>query len=200
MRPSPHRKRIKHFHEPGDVHELTFSCYRRMPLLTNDKWQALLARFLDQAVQEMQFRLVAFVFMPEHVHLLVYPQTAVPQLDGLLAKIKQPFSSAIRKLLEESQAPLLQRLTLQERPGKQVFRYWQEGPGYDRNLQTPQAILSAIDYLHRNPVRRKLCERAVDWKWSSARHYLGNHGHRDPDLPEIHGLPPECFDAVCVEP
>lgn len=31
-----HRKTIKQFHEPGHLHELTFSCYRRLPLLTND--------------------------------------------------------------------------------------------------------------------------------------------------------------------
>ena len=47
-----------------------------------------------------------------------------------------------------------------------------EGPGYDRNLTQPKTILSAIDYVHENPVRRKLCQRAVDWHWSSARSYL----------------------------
>ncbi len=42
----PHRKTIKHYHEPGDFHELTFSCYRRMPLLTNDAWRGDFARGL----------------------------------------------------------------------------------------------------------------------------------------------------------
>jgi len=36
-----HRKQVRHFHEPGDHHGLTFSCYRRMPLLTNDEWRTL---------------------------------------------------------------------------------------------------------------------------------------------------------------
>jgi len=40
-------KRVKHYHEPGDLHELTFSCYRRMPLLTNDAWPAYLAESID---------------------------------------------------------------------------------------------------------------------------------------------------------
>ena len=26
--PGDHRRRVKHYHEPGDLHELTFSCYR----------------------------------------------------------------------------------------------------------------------------------------------------------------------------
>jgi hypothetical protein len=37
------------------------------------------------------------------------------------------------------------------RPGKMVFRFWQEGPAYDRNLQTQAAVLAAIDYIHLNP-------------------------------------------------
>ena len=33
-----HCKTIRHFHEPGELHELTFSCDRWMPLLTHDVW------------------------------------------------------------------------------------------------------------------------------------------------------------------
>ena len=29
------RKRVRHFHEPGQLHEFTFSCYHRWSLLTN---------------------------------------------------------------------------------------------------------------------------------------------------------------------
>ena len=37
------RKHVKHFDLPGDAHFLTFSCYRRMSLLTNDVWRAMLS-------------------------------------------------------------------------------------------------------------------------------------------------------------
>ena len=66
-----HRKRVRHYDEPGHFHELTFSCYRRMPLLTNDVWRAMLSVSIDRAVKGHSFRLIAFVFMPEHVHLLI---------------------------------------------------------------------------------------------------------------------------------
>ena len=56
---------------------------------------------------------------------------------------------------------LLDRLTIRERPGKQAFRFWQEGSGYDRNLSSPKLIESVIDYIHFNPVRRELCEYLV---------------------------------------
>ncbi len=31
------RKKIRHFDEPGDARFLTFSCYRRMPVLNKDR-------------------------------------------------------------------------------------------------------------------------------------------------------------------
>ena len=70
----PHRKRVKHVDEPGHVHELTFSCYQRRPLLRSDTWTTWLGESIDRAASRHGFALVAFVFMPEHVHLLVYPR------------------------------------------------------------------------------------------------------------------------------
>jgi len=40
----PHRKRVRHFDDAGHFHELTFSCYRRLPLLTDDEWWGELSR------------------------------------------------------------------------------------------------------------------------------------------------------------
>ena len=73
MSKSPHRKTRKRYHQPGEMHELTFSCYRRMPLLTNDAWRTQLSKAIDQAGANSRVQLVAFVYMPEHVHLLVLP-------------------------------------------------------------------------------------------------------------------------------
>jgi putative transposase len=191
----PHRKLVKHFHEPGDLHELTFSCYKRQPLLTNDTWRQHLARCIDEAGQEFDFRLAALVFMPEHVHLLVVRMIPEPEIGLYLARIKQPFSKWVKQHLLELKSPLVDRLTVRERPGKACFRFWQEGPGYDRNLTTLAVIEAAIEYIHMNPVRRGLVKRAVDWKWSSARWYLLDPPRQQlPGLPIIHGLPTGTFD------
>jgi len=90
--------------------------------------------------------------------------------------------------------PLLTKLTVRQRPGVETFRYWQEGPGYDRNLTRARAVLSSVDYIHENPIRRGLCVAAVRWRWSSARHYAAEQPPEDPLLPTVHGLPPEFFD------
>jgi len=198
---------VKHYHEPGDVHELTFSCYRRMPLLVDDEWRKLLCEAIDRAMQRHDFRLFAFVLMPEHVHLIVEPRTALldepavaptdslaSEVDDLLFAIKRPYSFRIKQRLIAQQSPLLQTLTVRQRPGVMTFRYWQEGPGYDRNLKQGRSIEAAIDYVHMNPVRRGLCEHCTDWKWSSARCFLEPHHPIDPDLPRLTPLPPDVFD------
>lgn len=127
-----HRKRIKHYHEPGHLHEFTFSTYRQKPLLTNDNWREKLARTIDAANEGLRFQLVAFVFMPEHLHLLTYPLDEKPKFGTWLARVKQPFSKQVKAILIENRSRLLDQLTVRERPGKYCFRFWQEGPGYDR--------------------------------------------------------------------
>ncbi len=142
---TPYRKTFRRFHQPGDLHELTFSCYRRLPLLTNDACRIELARCIDDAGSKAKFDLVAFVFMPEHVHLLIFPRehsTTTDNIAGYLAQIKQPLSKHVSAMLPPD-SPLAVKLTVQERPGKTCFRFWQEGPGYDRNLTSPSAVRNA---------------------------------------------------------
>jgi putative transposase len=186
-----HRKHVRHFNDPGHFHELTFSCYQRMPLLTNDVWRGMLSEATNRAMDGQGYRLTAFVYMPEHVHLIVYPLTGANTIDRFLSAIKRPYSYRIKQQLISANSPLLARLTIRQRPGVETFRYWQEGPGYDRNLTEASTVLSAVDYLHFNPIRRGLCDAAIGWRWSSARHYAGEGAVDDPLLPIVHGLPPD---------
>ena len=191
----PKHKTIRHFHESGHLHELTFSCLHQKPLLTNADCCGRLARTLDDACRSTSFELVAFVFMPNHVHLLLNPLEDAPAISHLLDRIKQPFSKEIKELLTKGNQRLLRQLTVQERPARTCFRFWQEGPGYDRNIYSKEAMTASLDYIHNNPVKGGLCERAIDWKWSSARFYLSEpEGVQHPGLPHIHGLPVEAWD------
>ena len=192
----PHRKQVRHFHEPGDIHELTFSCYRRMPILTNNAWRSQLSRCIDEACEQLHCCLAAFVYMPEHVHLLVWGFQANEQVSEFLSRVKRPLSSLVRANLEATSSRLLQRLMVRERPGKISFRYWQEGPGFDRNLFTVKAVQASLDYIHTNPVKRGLCVSACDWRWSSARYNASDGQVRDALLPKIVPLPAEFWTHV----
>ena len=154
----------------------------------------MLCQSIDRALDRYDFHLIAFVIMPDHLHLLVYPTTHEFKIDRFLAAIKRPFSYRIKELLIEQQNPLLNDLTIRSRPGKTAFRFWQEGPGFDRNFFSKKAVESAVNYLHLNPVNRRLVTECREWKWSSARWYETNGEIIDSDLPTIHGLPWDFFD------
>ncbi|MEO1495672.1 MAG: transposase [Planctomycetota bacterium] len=191
--PSPHRKRVRHFDATPEPHELTFSCYRRFPLLDDESRRQLLSRSLDAATEGTGWRLAAFVFMPEHIHLLVFPVTPAASVARLLFAIKRPFSYRVKQSLAAEQDPLLEQLTVHQRPGVKTFRFWQEGPGYDRNLRSQRALQASIEYVHANPVRRGLVASATDWKWSSVRWYTSDARVEEPDLPRLTPLPADCW-------
>ena len=151
----------------------------------------MLAESINRAVDRYDYRLTAFVFMPDHVHLLVYPLPNASEISSLLWAIKRPFSYRVKKLLESNRDPLLEELTIRTRPGGTSFRFWQEGPGYDRNLVSPESVQSAIEYIHRNPVRRGFCQRTVEWPWSSARYYELGERSEPSTFPKIEPIPAE---------
>ncbi len=186
--PPPHRKRIRHFNHLGHAHLLTFSCVRRLPLLVKDTWCTLLSDALNRARDRHAFNLIAFVYMPEHVHLLVYPKTKKCTVERILYSIKKPFSDRVKRSMRDSGDSLLNTLTIQERPGKISFRFWQEGPGHDRNLVSQEQCIRAAEYIHNNPIRRGLCRSPEEWKWSSWCFYHRPQEYDLGCLPRIDGF------------
>jgi hypothetical protein len=63
-RPTPHRQ---NFNDPGDAHELTFSCYRGYRFMRAERICQWLARSINIARVGLETDVWAFVFMPEHV-------------------------------------------------------------------------------------------------------------------------------------
>lgn len=125
--------------------------------------------------------------MPEHVHLIVWP-IGNSTISKLLFALKKPFSYRVKRMLAARHDPLLETLTIQGRPDKMTFRFWQEGGGYDRNIHNGKTLRLAIEYIHNNPVRRGLCPSPEDYRWSSWKYYFEPKLWNDPALPTVHGF------------
>jgi hypothetical protein len=89
---------------------------------------AAVHKTVTEKEQVKVIQLVAFVFMPEHVHLLVFPLDQEPSIDGYLAAIKRPVSADVKRDLQREGSPLINRLTIRERPGKEVFAFGRRAP------------------------------------------------------------------------
>lgn len=164
----PHRT---NYNVPGHAHELTWSCYHGYQFLSKERTCQWLVESINAAREELDFDLWAYVFMPEHVHLIVHPRQPLYEMEDIRQAIKEPCARDAIAWLSENAPEWLPRISVQKR--NRVRRhFWQKGGGYDRNIEEPATLLKMIDYIHENPVRRGLVERAIDWWWSSARWYI----------------------------
>jgi REP-associated tyrosine transposase len=150
----------------GNAHELTFSCYQNRSFLSKPLTCDWLVDAIEQAREELNFSLWAYVFMPDHVHLLMLPRNQKYYISQILRRIKQPVGiKAIRYLKQNNPSGLKQLATGQE---YRKYRFWQKGGGYDRNITRMDTLMECLEYIHRNPVRKELVETPEQWRYSSA--------------------------------
>lgn len=140
--------RLKRFHDSGQTHFITFSCWRHRPNLSAPATRPVFEAALERIRSAFLLRVYGYVVMPDHVHLLL----SEPQRDTLAIAIKSLKQGVSRRLLED--AP----------------RFWQKRY-YDFNVRNHDQFLEKLRYIHRNPVKKGLCARPEDWEWSSFRHY-----------------------------
>ena len=162
-----HRKTRRSFDVPGDSHFLTFSCFRRLPLLSSDRSRGWMINAIRQSQNRRLFDLWAFVVMPEHVHLVLLPLEKTP-VAGILSALKQSVSKRAILWLKQNAPAYLENLLDRQPNGDAHHRFWQRGGGYDRNLRSVHEIYEKVSYVHQNPVRRGLVATATEWRWSSA--------------------------------
>ena len=139
-------KSLVRYHESGNLHHVTFSCFERRPLLGTPSARELFERSFETMRKRYDFFVTAYVVMPEHVHLLVSEPRRC-----LLSKAIQALKLSVS--VQSKQRPFWQK------------RY------YDFNVWSEKKIIEKRRYIHRNPVRRGLALTPDDWKWSSFRHW-----------------------------
>ena len=130
------------YHQTGNFHFITFSCYHRLPFLTTTTARDLFETSLERIHRRYNFVVAGYVVMPEHVHLLV-SEPRIGQLSTVMQALK--LSVAVQR---------------SERP------FWQ-ARYYDFNVHNPVKRIEKLHYMHQNPVRRGLVAKPEDWPWSS---------------------------------
>ena len=105
--------------------------------------------------------------------VLLCPQEKAYEIKLICTALKVPVHRRALKFLRRRAPRFLERLKDEQPNGDVHYRCWQRGGGYDRNVIEPATLLPMIGYIHNNPVRRGLVEKATDWVWSSARCYAG---------------------------
>ena len=144
------RNPLRRFYGRGDLHFITFSCYRRRSLLGTARARRNFAKILDQVRTRHCFQLIGYVVMPEDVHLLISePENSNPS--KALQVLKQKVSRALRRRPRKpsaAQLPLPFAVSRNDAPA-----FWQRR-FYDFNVWSGKKVKEKLEYMHRNPVQR----------------------------------------------
>ena len=137
---------------PGHAFAALDHCFDRSasgPLWLKDPRIAdLVSRSIVIGESERRFyHLCAWVVMPNHVHLLVRPQVAVPIL---MRWLKGSTARRANLLLGRTGQP-----------------FWQD-ESYDHYLRSSSPLGRTIAYIENNPVSAGLVNCPESWPWSSA--------------------------------
>lgn len=112
-----------------------------------------------------KFLLIGYVVMPEHVHLLISePKSGNPS--KVLQVLKQKVARTLLGRRRASSAQL--RLPFRSSVLTPAFWQWRF---CDFNVWSSKKLNEKLDYIHANPVQRRLVTDPKDWPWSSWSHY-----------------------------
>jgi putative transposase len=159
--------KLRHYDHLNTARFITFSCCRRHTLLTaTPVIRAFLAAL--QAIRlQHQIRIVGYVIMPEHVHLVLHHRTAL-RLGPVIGELK---SKSASRIIAEGLITLPANCRV-VKDGRERWIFWQPRC-YDHNCRTTQTVVEKINYCHDNPVVRQLVGEPGQWQWSSFNWYAG---------------------------
>ena len=108
----------------------------------------MMVRVVDEVRREERFELMAFVIMPDHLHLVVnVPPSS--RLGRIMQLLKGRFANRYHKAFGGCGS------------------LWQSRY-HDRALRSERELTAAILYVEQNPVAARLVGEAADYLWSSA--------------------------------
>ncbi|WP_353069413.1 transposase [Tunturibacter empetritectus] len=142
---------LNRYHQTGDLHFITFSCFRKRNILGTYEARDRFVEIFEQT-RKYLFHINGYVVMPNHVHILVSEPKSAP-LSLAIQILKQRFS---RTRTED---------------------YVWETRYYDFNVRTEPKRIEKLRYIRRNPVTRGLVTEPGHWQWSSFNAHATNDAH-----------------------
>jgi putative transposase len=151
---------------PGALHYITGNVHQRFQIF---KRTECCQAFIDECSElrsDWPFKLVAYVIMPDHVHMIVNPQDG--RIRELAGKLK---SQSARRIIEA--APDVSFAVGEDENGEPLHQVWQQSfkaiP-----LWSTWMIWQKINYIHSNPLKARLVKSVGDYRWSSYNSFYFN--------------------------
>jgi len=80
--------KLKHYDHDGRARFVTFCTHRKLPILTNHFFRDIVVSRLHETCRGFHLRLLGYVVMPDHVHLVVVPPEEA-ELGPIVGELKR---------------------------------------------------------------------------------------------------------------
>ena len=148
---------------PGALHFLTGNIVHRLPIFEQEACCAAFIDVCSTLKEQWPFKLISYVLMPDHIHLIVNPQDGrIRELAGTLKSL------SARRIIGVFKGSSL----LREKPDVDgsIHQVWQES-FKALPLWSDWLIWQKINYIHNNPIKSRLVGSAAEYRWSSFRSF-----------------------------
>jgi putative transposase len=141
----------------------------RLPVFQTDALALVACNAMSDARGSGGFAIYAYVVMPDHTHLITdsarKPSDILRFINGMIAR--QVIDHLKKNNLESS----LKKLRRERENGDHKYSLW-EHHNNTYPIIGEGALMQKVNYMHQNPVEAGLCERAEDYRFSSARYWM----------------------------
>ena len=146
-----------------------------MDLFTRQVYRDIIIDSLRYSIKEKGLRLFTYVIMSNHIHIICRSKEGY-NLSGIIRDLKKFTAKQIVKtILEQNESRrewmlVIFRKAGTSNPNNKNFQVWRQD-NHPIELYTASVIEQKLEYIHMNPVRAGLVEKAEDYIYSSARYY-----------------------------
>ncbi|WP_298778358.1 transposase [uncultured Polaribacter sp.] len=161
------------------IHFITCTVVDWVDVFTRKTYKDVVIECLDYCVKNKGMLVYAYVIMSNHIHLII--QSKEGKLSDLVRDFKKFTAKTILdKILNESESRREWMLECFKKATKthsrnKNYQFWQYG-NHAEEIYSNKFIWSKLDYIHLNPVRAAIVEKASHYRYSSASNYVNNKG------------------------
>ena len=161
---------------------LTSVAKNRLPVFRRDSIKSVECAALSEARTSGHFLIVAYVIMPDHLHVITDGEKKAAVIlrfiNGIISR------RVIDYLKNEGHQSSLDKLKRESSTRGHEYSLWDHHANV-RLLTSEGMFMQRVHYTHQNPVRLGLVERAEDYHYSSARIWNRNPLNEEPLTIEI---------------
>lgn len=145
---------------------ITLNTRNRLPVFRKDEIKKVLCDAIDEARKSAGLLLFAYVIMIDHLHLITDQPKPISEVLRVLKGITA--RRVIDYLKERNYSASLAKLQHEVRDRNYRYSLWQVVKNV-YPIFSERLFMQKVNYIHNNPVKAEMVERANDYRWSSAR-------------------------------